>query len=646
MMIFSEFVGHEDAKLALILNAIDIRCGGVLFFGEKGSGKSTLARLFKNLLPDGMPFVELPLNVTEDALLGGIDIEVTIKAGKRIIHKGILSRADRGVVYIDDVNLLSPEIIALIFEVQSRGENIIEREGLTLREPARFIILATMNPEEGELSPHLLDRFGMCVLWEGLKKPSMRIEIIKKHLPEVLTPDDEEGIRLDENLRLEINASRISLKDLIIPSEIKGYIVQICLDNYIAGHRGEVFLFYAARAYGAFCNDKVVSREHVDKVLPLVLTHRKRLLQQLEQEKKEKEKKEHKNDTKKENESESNRESNKESNETGGEATSEYSGEGTNADMDSQPRESNPMEEVFDMGTTFKTRRLTFRKDRFVRNTSGRRTKTKTKGRSGRYVKSIMRAKDNDIAIDATLRASAPYQKMRGRKDMLLIHEEDLRFKQRESKMGHLVIFVVDGSGSMAAQKRMIETKGAILSLLMDCYQKRDQVSMIVFRRERAEMVLSPTTSLEFSLRKLKDMPVGGKTPLTAGLLEAYKLIQRVGMKSPETRFLLILITDGRANQTMTDTPVRDEIKRVVDLLNKLHLTDFIVVDTEDKKGFIKTDIALQIASQLRANYYTVENIRSEFLTELVQIKRKEKKSNLNKTRDGGQSQSSFRRTA
>jgi len=284
--------------------------------------------------------------------------------------------------------------------------------------------------------------------------------------------------------------------------------------------------------------------------------------------------------------------------------------------------ESNPREEVFEIGTPFKIKRMVFKKDRISRTASGRRTKTRVKDRGGRYVKSLFKGRD-DIAIDATIRASAPYQKIRGRKNMLLIQEEDLRFKQRERKMGHLVIFVLDGSGSMAAQRRMIETKGAVLSLLMDCYQKRDRVSMIVFRKEKAETVLPPTTSLEFSLNKLKDMAVGGKTPLTAGLLEAYKLIQRVGMKSPETRFLPILITDGRANQTMTGIPVRDEIKVVVTLFNKLHLTDFIVVDTEDKKGFIKTDLALQIASELGADYYTVENIRSEFLTELVQIKRK-----------------------
>ncbi|MGB9627842.1 MAG: vWA domain-containing protein, partial [Thermodesulfobacteriota bacterium] len=253
---------------------------------------------------------------------------------------------------------------------------------------------------------------------------------------------------------------------------------------------------------------------------------------------------------------------------------------------------------------------------------SGRRTKTRVKDRGGRYVKSLFKGRD-DIAIDATIRASAPYQKMRGRKDMLLIQEEDLRYKQRERKMGHLVIFVVDGSGSMAAKRRMIETKGAILSLLMDCYQKRDRFSMIVFRSKKAEIVLPPTKSLEFTLKRLKEIPTGGKTPLSAGLLEAYKLIKRVETKSPETRFLIVLITDGRANQAMTETPIMEEIERVIDLLNELHFTDFIVVDTEDKKGFIKTDLALQIAAQLRANYYTVENIKSEFLTELVQIKRK-----------------------
>jgi magnesium chelatase subunit D len=239
----------------------------------------------------------------------------------------------------------------------------------------------------------------------------------------------------------------------------------------------------------------------------------------------------------------------------------------------------------------------------------------------GRYVKGIQRKKD-DIAIDATLRAAAPYQKARGRTDAILIREADLRFKQREKKMGHLVVFVVDGSGSMGARKRMVETKGAIQSLLMDCYQKRDRVSMIVFRKDRAEVMLPPTSSVENASKRLGEIPVGGKTPLAAGLLEAYRLIKRATLKSPETRVIGVLITDGRANQGISGGPIGEEVRKMAQLLSELSLTDYIVVDTEDKGGFIKTDLALQIASQLGADYHTIEGLRSDCLVEMVQMKK------------------------
>jgi magnesium chelatase subunit D len=611
-MEFSEFVGHEEAKLSLILNAVDLRCGGVLFFGEKGSGKSTLVRLFKNLLPEEIPFIELPLNVTEDTLLGGIDIEATLKQGRRIIQKGILGRAHRGVVYIDDINLLSPEIISLIFEVKRRGENIIEREGFSLKEPSEFILIATMNPEEGALSPHILDNFGMCVLWEGLKEPSMKIEVLKRHLSGVSNLRNEEAISLDSNLKRQINSSRKRLKDMIIPSDTKEYIVQKCNENNIEGHRGEIFLLYGAIAYGAFCGDEVVSREHVDKVLPLVLTHRKRISKELEE--KEEEWKENKRDRKEEG-SKIDKESKKEMGE------SEFFNGGDNFSKESNLKAFKPAEEIFNIGDTFKIKRLIFRKDRLPRNISGRRTRTRTKGKSGRYIKSLIHPENKDIAIDATIRASAPFQNLRGRKEMILIEDEDLRFKQRERRMGHLVIFCVDGSGSMGVQRRMVETKGAIQSLLMDCYQKRDRVSMIVFREDRAEVLLPPTSSVELASRRLREIPAGGKTPLSAGLLESYKLIKNVSIKSPETRFLLILITDGRANHTMTQMSVIEELEKVLELLVKLPSTDIIVIDTEKKNNFLSTDFAQRIALKLGADYYTIENIKSEMLIEILQKK-------------------------
>ncbi len=612
-MTFSDFVGHEDAKLALILNAVDFNCGGVLFVGEKGSGKTTLSRLFRNLLPEETPFVEIPLNVTEDVLLGGIDLEETIKSGRKVFQHGILARAHGGVIYIDDINLLSPELIALILEAQGRGENIIEREGLTLKHPARFILVASMNPEEGALSPHLLDRFGMCVLWESLKEPFLRIEVMKKAAPEEFIGEDEEK---DKKLRQQIYLCRPLLKNIKIPGEIEEYITVKCMENYISGHRGDLFLLYASRAYAAFCGCEGVTEKHVDEVLPLVLTHRKRILQQMEEQQREEEKQQSKQDEHTDRQEQSDPKSNNPENPPNG------SDQGMD-NPDTPPKESSPQEEVFPLGNIFKTRRLVFRKDRLNRAASGRRTKTRSKDKGGRYVKSILQPR-KDIAIDATLRAAAPYQKIRGREERLLIRDEDLRFKQREKKMGHLVIFIVDGSGSMGASKRMIETKGAVQSLLMDCYQKRDRVSMIVFRKDRAEVILPPTSSVENASRRLREISVGGKTPLTAGLLEAYRLIKRVTVKLPETRVLGVLITDGRANQGISEAPIGEEIRKMTQLLSGLRFTDYIVVDTEDKGKFIKTDLALQIASQLGADYHTIEDLRSDYLSEMVQMKKAE----------------------
>lgn len=616
-MRFSEFVGHQDAKLSLILNAIDFRCGGVLFIGDKGSGKSTLARLFKELLPEGTPFVQLPLNITEDRLMGGIDIEKTLTSGKRVFQNGLLENANGGAIYVDDINLLPQEILPLLMEVQDKGEVVIEREGFALRYPSKFVLIASMNPEEGNLSPHLLDRFGMCVVWQGLKDAPQRMEVMRK----VGGMDPQHPIprtSSDVHLKEKIASARDALGQIVISDPVKEYIADLCRQNLLTGHRGDIYLTYAARAYAAYCGCREVSKQEVDEVLNLVLVHRRRMLEQVEP-------REELRQAPNENLSEAHekQERSEDPSRAPDSARSEEPEMDGLQNTSLQWVDSRPKEEIFDVGNPFKIRRMPFRKDRIYRTASGRRTKTRVKDKGGRYIRSVFRGKD-DIAIDATIRAATPFQKMRGRRDKLLIYEEDLRFKQRERKMGHLVIFVLDGSGSMAAQKRMIETKGAILSLLMDCYQKRDQVSLIVFRRDRAELILPPTKSLNFSLKKLSEMPVGGKTPLSAGLLEAYKLIRRMEIKAPETRALMVLITDGRANQTLTDLPVGDEIKKMAGYLQAVPHTDFVVVDTENKKGIMKTDLALQIASHLGADYYTVEGLRSEFLTELVQTKRRE----------------------
>lgn len=613
-MNFQNFIGHDDAKLALILNTLDSRCGGVLFVGEKGSGKSTLARIFKNILPPATPFVNLPLNATEEALLGGVEMEETIKNGRKILRSGLLQRACSGVVYIDDVNLLSPEIIALIMKAQSSRSYFVE-SGYPQRRPLQnFILLASMNPEEGYLSAHFLDRFGMCVFWEGLREQAQKIAVMKTAMSRDHRPNNE-----DQDLRERILHARMILEKIIVPEEIRNTIARKCIENTVCGHRADIFMFYAARAYAAFCNAPEVTAEHVDKVLPLVLLHRKRMHKQMQEDEMHEEHR-HDKPADSKNSPEQNREKGKDS-ATDYEDENDNAGSGDSGQRQQQFRESRSAEEIFNVGDVFNIRRLAFRKDRMNRTSSGRRTKTGSRGKQGRKIKSIMRP-NGDIAVDATIRAAAPFQIARGRSGTLLIEDDDLRFKQREKKMGHLAVLVVDGSGSMGAKKRMIETKGAVQSLLLDCYQKRDKVSLIVFRKDAASVVLPPTASVEAASRRLQEIPVGGKTPLTAGLLETYKLMKNVRLKSPQTRFLVVLVTDGRANQSFSGAPVREEIAKMAGLLGELPVTDFVVIDTEDKKSFLKADLACEISGLLGADYYRMNDLQADHLTEIIRDKK------------------------
>jgi magnesium chelatase subunit D len=613
-MNLQDFIGHDDAKLALILNALDPRCGGVLFAGEKGSGKSTLARMFRNILKPA-PFVNLPLNATEEALLGGVELEETIKKGRSIRHSGLLERAGGGVVYIDDVNLLSPEIIALIMKAQSNKSYFVRGGHPESLHPQGFTLLASMNPEEGHLSAHFLDRFGMCVLWESLREQAQKIAVMKMAMSRSNLQNEDNN----QGMREKIKSARLNLEKIVVSGEMKNAIAQACIENAVCGHRGDIFLFYAARAYAAFCSDKEVATAHIAKVLPLVLLHRKRMLQQMEEDSTHKQHQHDKPENQKDNPTEEQEKG--EDSPSDREDGKTDAGSGDSGRMQQQSRESNLAEEIFDVGDVFNVRRLAFRKDRMNRVASGRRTKTGSLGKRGRQIKSIMRP-NNDIAIDATIRAAAPFQIARGRKEMLLIRDDDLRFKQREKKMGHLAILVVDGSGSMGAKKRMVETKGAVQSLLLDCYQKRDRVSLIVFRKDSACVVLPPTASVETASRRLAEIPVGGKTPLTAGLLETYKLVKNVRMKSPETRFLVVLVTDGRANQSFSGAPVREEVSKMAGLLGELPVTDYIVIDTEDKKSFIKADLACEISGLLGADYYRIDDLQANHLTEIIRSKK------------------------
>jgi magnesium chelatase subunit D len=612
---FGQFVGQDDARLGLILNAVDPRCGGLVLVGGKGSGKSTLMRLGRGVLPEGIPFVELPLNVTEESLLGGIDLEQTLSSGRRTLQPGIISRANNGFVFVDDINLLSPELLTLLMEPQSRGAEIIQREGLSEERESSFVILATMNPEEGELSPHLADRIGLCAVMEELNGRDERLAIMRLALesPSFAVEEDRETAG-------HIASARALLPRVCFSGEALEYLYQVTRRNVSPGHRGDVFLYYAARSWAALRGDSEVDSAHIDRVANLVFCHRRLELREEEQTITGQEQP-HDHDQRQDQDERDDQGEHPPPPENGrDESDRQPSGEGER-DSDSSQRESADREEVMGVGDPFRLRRFSFRKDRLKRRADGRRTRTRVRGRGGRYVRSLLSSTDRDIAIDATLRACAPFQKARNRRGMLKIKEEDLRFRQRERRMGHLVLFVVDGSGSMGAQKRMKETKGAIQSLLLDCYRKRDRVAMIVFRRECAELVLPPTASVELAARRLAELPVGGKTPLAAGLLETHRLVRRTAMRRPEQRILVLLITDGRGNHPLTRETRGEEVPGLARLLAEEQQCDFIVIDTENKGNFLKTDLAVDLARGLEAEYYTIEALRAEYLTEMVQAR-------------------------
>ncbi|GAB6182391.1 AAA family ATPase [Thermodesulfovibrio hydrogeniphilus] len=366
---FLNFVNQENAKLTLLLNLIEPRCGGVLIVGKKGTGKSTLIKAFSEIVKNvGIPIYELPMNATEEAVLGGIDIENTIKYGKRVFQKGFLSKVNGGFLIIEDINLFPLDILSVVFETQARGVNIIEREGFKLSEPSNFQILATMNPEEAEFSSHFLDRFGLCVFMDEKIDKEKKKEIVKFHCVE----GRENSINgLIEKIKTWIEIS----KKVHVPDDVKEFIAEVVLNEAVSGHRADIYLYYASKAFTAYKGETIVTEEHVKVVAPFVLNHRRRFIEPPSEEQ------EHSHES-----SNTNSDENKEKKE---QKTSPIKNEDFE-NAKSQEIPSSEKEEIFPVGEPFKVKRLILRKDRLIRTVTGRRTKTKAKGRGGRYIRSLI----------------------------------------------------------------------------------------------------------------------------------------------------------------------------------------------------------------------------------------------------------------
>ena len=630
---FVAVIGQEKVKKALLLNLVNPKIGGVLLAGEKGTAKSTLVRSL-NQVANQMKVVELPLNATEDRVIGSIDIEKTVAGGKRRFESGILKKADGNILYIDEVNLLSEHIVNSILEVAASGVNRVEREGISCEHASRFVLIGTMNPEEGFLRSQFLDRFGIYVEVGGSKNLAERKEVIRRRLAFEAGPAEFAGkweIEAAE-LRNQVLDAQKKLPLVKISESILKLTADIVNEACCAGNRAELVMIETARALAACDGRQNINIADIKEAAEYALPHRKR------EKPEEPESREDEQEPSQEENDDQNQEADDEQpddQEDGGAEEPENQQQEqppeteadppaeSDDDESPEPEEQEPdlseiMDQIDAIGRTFIVRNLNIKAiDRKKRKGDGKRIKTKTDAKKGQYIKSMIpQHKINDLAFDATLRAAAPFQSVREKNGLAVsIRSEDIREKLREKRTGSSIVFVVDASGSMGAKKRMETVKGAVVSLLTDAYQKRDRVGLISFRKKEAEVLLNITRSVDMAQKCLRDLPTGGKTPLAAGLLKGYEVIKNEQRKNEDLLPILVLVSDGRTNAALMDGDPFSEAKEIGQRISAAGIQT-IVVDTE--VDFIKLGLAKELAACMNARYYRIEDLAADVLADAV----------------------------
>lgn len=621
---FAAICGMEKAKEAILLTLVNPFAGGLLLSGEKGSGKSTLVRSARELVD--APWVEIPISVTEDRLFGSIDAEEAIRSGHKKLLPGLIDEADKGIIYMDDVNLLRDDLLSAVLNIREAGGYRLERDGLSEERKTAFTVLAVMNPDSGTLSASSLDRFGLFAEADPSCDEQARQEIIRRVLA-----FEKDGIAFraqwqeeTEALKKKVEEARNALGSVEVSDAMVQLAAVYTLKAHVAGHRADIYLIEAARAEAALAGRKYVLPKDLEKAAEFVLPHRMRKAE--EQQPPE--------DMKPEQQEEENRPPEKEPDQPSASENefshppevqppqmdtedaddSNHEQNEDNAQMSNPRGQSRERIDDADLHVNLPPMWIEPSKDRKPKKGSGKRSLTMTDLMQGRYVRAeIPRAKTSDIAFDATLRAAAPYQRARPSNGCaVVIRKEDLRSKVREKRTGNIFLFVVDASGSMGARERMKTVKGVIFKILLDAYQKRDRVGMVAFRKKQAEVLLPVTRSVDFAQKKLASMPTGGKTPLAKGLLKAEDVLDMLYRQDANQDPVVILITDGRATSPLNKgtNPVTDameEAKRI----GRRHIP-VAVIDTES--GFIKLGLAKKLAKAMGASYFQVDKISEDQL--------------------------------
>ena len=668
---FTAIVGQVAMKRALLLNAVNPKIGGVLVRGKKGTAKSTAVRSLASLLPEvtvvqgcpyncspeerqglcsrcepandsaqtvvrKIPIVDLPVGATEDRLVGSLDIEEAIKTGNRVFEPGLIAATHRGILYIDEVNLLNDHLVDILLDAAAMGRNYVEREGISITHRSEFILVGTMNPEEGDLRPQLLDRFGLAVEVDGRFSPEERQEVVKRRIAYEADPQEfmARWQKAEEEERTRVLHSQEVLTNVVVSDDILALITSICAEYDVDGMRGDIVMYKTAATIAAYENRTEVNAEDVREAANLALLHRQRrqpfqqpnlatdqLDSMVDDFQSQDRQREHQDTSQNQDQGEGDSEPSDLS-------TPDLEPKEPDTEPDTEPDDLGPSswggEQQFEVGDPFSVRPLNLKPpDQRSRRALGRRNVTITDSSAGRYVRSRMpEGKASGLALDATLRAAAPHQvERRAASDSpiaVLIEPWDIRDKVRESKSGSLVLFVVDASGSMGAQRRMVAVKGAIMSLLLDAYQRRDRVGMISFRGTNASLILPPTNSVDLAQVHLQEMPTGGRTPLSAGLFKALEIIETERIKDRDVLPLLVLLSDGRGNVALGQDSPLDEAYAAAGIIGDDKIPS-VVVDTES--GFIKLGMVQSVAEAMGAQYLKLEDLRADSLAEAVRLR-------------------------
>ncbi|QRX84151.1 magnesium chelatase subunit D family protein [Glaciimonas sp. PAMC28666] len=643
---FSAIVEQPQLKTALLLCAIDPTLGGVLIRGDKGTAKSTAARALPAILPTiersvgcafncrpdepcelcdacldaartviaaSVPFVTLPLGATEDRVLGTLDLQRALKGEARPFQPGLLASAHRGILYIDEVNLLADHLVDVLLDVAAMGVNSVQREGLSVTHPARLTLIGTMNLEEGDLRPQLLDRFGLMVEVVAPRDKTIRAEVVRRRIRYEADPVTYVALWSEQQAALlaQLSAAQKLLPTILLSDALLDLISHLCCEFEVASLRADIVMHKAARALAALEGRASVTPDDIRQAAQLVLPHRRRRkpFEQpgLDQDKLD------------ELMQQGPLPPALESPPTDGPADGASKSQDGAADdpsndnandhaNDKAAGETEQQPQIFSIAAAANARQLAVAEiePHGVAIMAGRRSDAQDAAH-GRIVRTVPDAQPRSLAIGATLRTAA----MRNPTDFQ-VTSEDVQGQVRVGKTANLILFVVDASGSMAAQRRMEAVKGAVLSLLTDAYQRRDEVAVIAFGGQVAQVVLAPTRGVDLAEKSLRELATGGRTPLPHALQLTCELLQRRAQQSTSATPLLVILSDGKANVALT--PAGDAWRETLDLAAQLAAsgTAALVLDTED--GYLRLGRAAQLAQALGAECLTLEQLSADNL--------------------------------